>query len=149
MSIRRAARPGTTVEVTLGTYDWTPDMQVLPHDPRVKIEITGPAGEPILTPPPYWFGKKAGQAQPPLPREVPARITIPADVPPGDNPLASGQRQRRASVLRPPKLEERKRRSHSERNNYRGARLARMRCRVRRCMFSRRAVSETLRLHIS
>ena len=32
---------------------------------------------------------------------------------------------------------------------YRGARLARMRCRVRRCMFSRRAVSETLRLHIS
>ena len=33
--------------------------------------------------------------------------------------------------------------------NYRGARLARIRCRVRRCMFSRRAVSETLRLHIS
>jgi hypothetical protein len=32
---------------------------------------------------------------------------------------------------------------------YRGARLARMRCRVRRCMFNRRAVSETLRLHIS
>jgi DNA repair protein MmcB-like len=33
--------------------------------------------------------------------------------------------------------------------HYRGARLAKMRCRVRRCMFSRRAVSETLRLHIS
>jgi hypothetical protein len=33
--------------------------------------------------------------------------------------------------------------------NYRGARLARIRCKVRRCMFSRRAVSETLRLHIS
>jgi len=33
--------------------------------------------------------------------------------------------------------------------SYRGARLARMRCRVRRCMFNRRAVSETLRLHIS
>jgi hypothetical protein len=32
---------------------------------------------------------------------------------------------------------------------YRGARLARMRCKVRRCMLSRRAVSETLRLHIS
>jgi hypothetical protein len=31
----------------------------------------------------------------------------------------------------------------------RGARLARMRCSVRRCMFSRRAVSETLRSHIS
>ena len=32
---------------------------------------------------------------------------------------------------------------------YRGARFARIRCRVRRCMLSRRAVSETLRLHIS
>ena len=31
----------------------------------------------------------------------------------------------------------------------RGARLARIRCRVRRCMLRRRAVSETLRLHIS
>jgi hypothetical protein len=79
-----AGKPGTTVEVRLGTYDWTPDMQILPHDPRVKIEITGPAGEPILTPPPYWFGNKAGQAQPPLPREVPAKITIPADIVPGE-----------------------------------------------------------------
>ena len=32
---------------------------------------------------------------------------------------------------------------------YFGARLARMRCSVRRCMLRRRAVSETLRLHIS
>jgi hypothetical protein len=79
-----AGKPGTTVEVRLGTYDWTPDMQILPHDPRLKIEMTGPAGEPILTPPPYWFGNKAGQAQPPLPREVPAKITIPADMPPGE-----------------------------------------------------------------
>jgi hypothetical protein len=31
----------------------------------------------------------------------------------------------------------------------RGARFAKIRCRVRRCMLSRRAVSETLRLHIS
>src|SRR5262245_9430114 len=73
-------KAGTTVEVMLGTYDWTPDMQVVPHDPRIKIEITGQLGEPILTPPPYWFGPKAGQAQPPLPREVAARITSPADV---------------------------------------------------------------------
>ena len=33
--------------------------------------------------------------------------------------------------------------------NYFGARLARMRWSVRRCMLSRRAVSETLRLHSS
>ena len=45
-------KAGTTVEVMLGTYDWTPDMQVFAHDPRIKIEIIGPAGEPILTPPP-------------------------------------------------------------------------------------------------
>jgi hypothetical protein len=32
---------------------------------------------------------------------------------------------------------------------YFGARLARIRCSVRRCMFRRRAVSETLRLHSS
>ena len=32
---------------------------------------------------------------------------------------------------------------------YRGARLARMRCRVRRCMFRRRAVSDTLCPHSS
>jgi hypothetical protein len=79
-----AGKPGTTIEVQLGTYDWTPDMQLLPHDPRAKFEITGPASEPFLTPPPYWFGNKAGQAQPPLSREVPAKITIPADLPPGD-----------------------------------------------------------------
>jgi hypothetical protein len=79
-----AGKPGTTVEVHIGSYDWTTDMQVLPHDPRVKIELTGPASDPILTPPPYWFGNKAGQAQPPLPREVPARITLPADLPPGE-----------------------------------------------------------------
>jgi hypothetical protein len=33
--------------------------------------------------------------------------------------------------------------------SYRGARLARIRCNVRRCILRRRAVSETLRLHIS
>ena len=76
-------RAGTTVDVQLGTYDWTPDMQIFVHDPRVTLEITGPAGDPIMTPPPYWFDQKAGQPQPPLAREVPARITIPADTPPG------------------------------------------------------------------
>ena len=33
--------------------------------------------------------------------------------------------------------------------DYFGARLARMRCKVRRCILSRRAVSETLRPHNS
>lgn len=76
-------KAGTTIDVQIGTYDWTPDMQVLVHDPRIKLEITGPASEPILTPPPYWTDQKASQAQPPLACEVPARITIPANFPPG------------------------------------------------------------------
>lgn len=79
-----AGKAGTTVEVQLGAYDWTPDMQLLPHDARAKIVITGPASEPFLTPPPFWFGNKAGQAQPPLPREIPAKIAIPAELPLGD-----------------------------------------------------------------
>jgi hypothetical protein len=76
-------RAGGTIEVRLGMYDWTPDTEIIVHDPRVKIEITGEASDFILTPPPYWFGLKAGQPQPPLPREVPARIMLPADLPPG------------------------------------------------------------------
>ena len=36
---------GTTVDVTLGGYDWTPDMQLFVHDPRIKLEIIGaPSG---------------------------------------------------------------------------------------------------------
>src|SRR5512134_3044414 len=77
------AKAGTTVEVRIGTYDWTTDVELFSHDPRMKIEITGPASEPILTPPPFWFGAKAGTVQPPLPCEIPARITIAADCPPG------------------------------------------------------------------
>ena len=34
-------RVGTTVDVTLGGYDWTPDMQLFVHDPRIKLEIVG------------------------------------------------------------------------------------------------------------
>src|SRR5262245_39246892 len=76
-------KAGTTIDVQLGTYDWTPDVELLIDDTRLKIEITGKISEPLLTPPPYWFGQRGGIAQPPVPREVPARITIPADLPPG------------------------------------------------------------------
>ena len=33
---------GQTVEVKLGGYDWTSDMQIFVHDPRIKLEIIGP-----------------------------------------------------------------------------------------------------------
>ncbi len=77
------AQAGTTVDVTLGGYDWTPDMQLFVHDPRVKLELLGPPTEVLITEPPYWFGAKARGYAWPLPREFKARLTVPADVPPG------------------------------------------------------------------
>jgi hypothetical protein len=82
-AVPAGAQVGTTVEVTLGGYDWTPDMQLLVHDPRVKIELLGPPTEVLITEPPYWFGAKARGYAWPLPREFKARLTVPSDVPPG------------------------------------------------------------------
>ena len=76
-------KAGTTVDVVIGGYDWTPDMQILVHDPRIKLEILGKPSEVLITEPPYWFGYKARGYAWPLPREFPARLTIPADVSPG------------------------------------------------------------------
>lgn len=74
---------GQTVEVKLGGYDWTPDMQIFVHDPRIKLEIIGPSSPVLVPEPPYWFEAKGRGYAWPLPREFPARLTIPADVPPG------------------------------------------------------------------
>lgn len=75
--------PGATVDVKIGGYNWTPDMQLFVHDPRVKLEITGPPSGVIVPEPPYWFGKKARDNDFPLPREFPGRLTIAPDTPPG------------------------------------------------------------------
>ncbi len=74
---------GTTVDVTLGGYDWTPDMQLFVHDPRIKLEIIGAPSGVLVPEPPYWFGYKARGMAWPCPREFKAKLTIPADVPPG------------------------------------------------------------------
>ncbi|MEK6259158.1 MAG: hypothetical protein AABP62_11130 [Planctomycetota bacterium] len=76
-------RAGTTVDVVVGGYDWTPDMQLFVHDPRIKLELIGPSSPVLVPEPPYWFGFKARGLAWPLPREFAARLTIPADVPPG------------------------------------------------------------------
>ncbi len=76
-------RAGTTVDVVLGGYDWTPDMQLFVHDPRIKLEIVGPPSQVLISEPPYWFGYKARGFAWPLAREFKAKLTIPADVPPG------------------------------------------------------------------
>lgn len=76
-------KAGQTVEVVLGGYDWTPDIEIFLHDSGIKLEVLDKPG-PILVPePPYWFGKKARRAPFLLPRETKARLTIPTDVPPG------------------------------------------------------------------
>ena len=77
------AKAGSTVEVTLGGYDWTPDMQLFVHDPRIKIELLGSPSGVLVPEPPYWFGAKARGPAWPCPREFKARLTIPSDVPPG------------------------------------------------------------------
>ena len=76
-------KAGTIVNVHLGGYDWTPDMEFFVHDPRVKLISIGPPGPILIPPPPYWFGAKGRIGALPLPREVKAKLIIPADVPPG------------------------------------------------------------------
>lgn len=74
---------GQTIEVSLGGYDWTPDMQVFVRHERIQLEIVGKPGPVVVPEPPYWFGKKARRSPYKLPRETKAKLTIPADVPPG------------------------------------------------------------------
>ncbi len=76
-------KAGTTVEVRLGGYDWTPDMDYFVLDPRVQLAADGPPGPILIPPPPYWFGAKGRLPALPLAREVPARFVIPADMPLG------------------------------------------------------------------
>src|SRR5438874_4958300 len=76
-------KAGTTVNVQLAGFDWTPDLQFFVSDPRVKLELLGPPGPILVAPPPYWFGPKAYVTALPMPREVPARLTLPADLPSG------------------------------------------------------------------
>src|ERR1043166_1649848 len=76
-------KAGTTVNVQLGGYDWTPDMELFTHDKRVQLTALGVPGPILIPPPPYWFGAKGRLPGPPLAREMPAKLTIAADVPPG------------------------------------------------------------------
>ena len=72
---------GTTIDVRVGGYNFTPDMQFFVHDPRIKLEILGPPGDILITPPPYWKGDKCNIGDPPMAREIPVRITVPVGLP--------------------------------------------------------------------
>ena len=76
-------KAGAVTDVKLGGYDWTPDVRVFALDPRVKIELTGTQGPVLVPQPPYWFGAKSTLTAMLLPREQPARITVPAGMPAG------------------------------------------------------------------
>jgi hypothetical protein len=76
-------KAGSTIDVQLGGYDWTPDLQLFVLDSRAAIQTTGDPGPIIVPPPPYWFGAKSTLPPLPLPREQPAKFTLPADLPPG------------------------------------------------------------------
>lgn len=69
-------RIGETTSVQLGGYDWTDDLDWFVHDDQVRLDILGPPGDYLLTPPPYWTGPRASTAALPIPREVPASIAV-------------------------------------------------------------------------
>src|SRR5436305_3952779 len=71
-------KAGTTVEVRLGGYDWTPDMELFVHDKRAQLVATGAPGPVLIPGPPYWFGAKGRITSPPLARETPAKLVLPA-----------------------------------------------------------------------
>jgi hypothetical protein len=77
------AKIGETTSVQLGGFDLTPDVQWFIHRDDVTLEIKGPAGDFLLPPPPYWVGSRGGTNALPIPREVPAAITVNADAQPG------------------------------------------------------------------
>ncbi|MHC4878439.1 MAG: PPC domain-containing protein [Planctomycetota bacterium] len=74
---------GTTIDVTLGGYDWTPDLEVFVRNKQIDLSLTGKPGPVIVPEPPYWFGKKARRSPFLLPRETAARLTLPSDLPAG------------------------------------------------------------------
>ena len=76
-------RAGEKRDVVLGGYDWTPDIEILPHDPGVALLVTGAPTRVLIPEPPHLFGYKARANDRPCPREFPARLTLPADLPPG------------------------------------------------------------------
>lgn len=76
-------RAGTTVDVVLGGYDWTPDMEPFVRAPGIRLELTGTPSSVIVPEPPYWFEKKARRPPFLMPSETPAKLTLPAGTQPG------------------------------------------------------------------
>ena len=78
-----AVERGTTTDVQLGGYNFTPDMQFFVHAPGFNLQVTGPPGEFLVTPRPYWEGPRIFTTALPIAREIPARLEVPATQPVG------------------------------------------------------------------
>ena len=69
---------GKTTTVQLGGYDFTSDMQYFIADEQLTLKANGEALSDYFVPtPPFWFGEKGFAAAMPIPREIPAEITVP------------------------------------------------------------------------
>jgi len=75
--------PGSTVDVALGGYDLTADVQVFVHDNRLSLTVQGSPGAFFIPGPPYWFGPKGFSTALKIPREIPARLHVADGCPPG------------------------------------------------------------------
>lgn len=76
------AQRGQTVTVQLAGFDWTPDLEFFVLDPRVRLTVEGSLTRHLMPEPPFPAGMKAYRP-PPIPREMTARIELPADLPIG------------------------------------------------------------------
>ena len=76
------AAAGSEVEIRLGGFNWTPDLEFFVHDDRVRLDVTGELSPMFLPGAPYLVGTKA-YYPPPMPREVSATLRISEDMPPG------------------------------------------------------------------
>ncbi|MFO1093314.1 MAG: hypothetical protein U0992_08370 [Planctomycetaceae bacterium] len=76
-----AAR-GQTAIVQLAGFDWTPDLEFFVLDPRVTIASDGTLSRHLMPEPPFPVGMRAYRPFP-IPREITARIDLPADLPVG------------------------------------------------------------------
>ncbi len=63
-------RPGENVDVVLGGYDWTPDMQLFPHDSRITLQMTGTPGQSSSPNRPTGSGRRPSRSPFLLPRDA-------------------------------------------------------------------------------
>ena len=92
-------RAGTTVEVRLGGFDFTRDMQYFVHDERLAWEVRGELSGFYVPPPPYWFGPKGRSSRCRSPEKYPPRSVFRPTCPRGP---CTGKSPTPTGSVRPP-----------------------------------------------